>query len=359
MLTSMVNTIEFPKLGIGPMEINRVAFSLFGLDIYWYAIIITAGMLTAILFAMKQAKKFGLTSDNVLDVALIGIPSAVIGGRLFFVLFTLDQYGSFLDAIDIRDGGMAIYGAVIAAFIAGFLYCKHKKIKTLALFDLGSLGFLIGQTIGRWGNFVNAEVYGRETDIVFGMTINGNGPYHPLFLYESVWNLCGFIMLFLFAKYLKKHNGEIFALYFFWYGLNRAFMESLRVEEYTLTFLGLKIDLWLAAIFSVLGLLFFFFIRFDLQKKLFGKRKKRTDYKDVYRPLVNEGNGEKSDSEIEENVVKYFNENKNEILTDDIQKKTNDIVDSDVENFSESSSDDLLITENNNDKESSNERDNN
>lgn len=315
MLAGTVNTIEFPNLGIGPLDINRVAFSLFGLDIYWYAVIITAGMLLAILFCMWQAKKVGLSADNVLDIALIGIPTSVIGARLFFVLFTLDQYDSFMEMIDIRDGGMAIYGAVIVAFIAGFFYCRHKKISTLALFDLGSLGFLIGQMIGRWGNFMNAEVYGRETDALFGMTINGRGPFHPTFLYESVWNLVGFIMLLLFLKFLRKHDGEIFSLYFFWYGLGRAFLESLRVEEYVLYLGGIKIDLVLAAVLSACGLLSFIFIRFGLAEKLFGKRKrKKNTYQEVYKPLLDDENSEKTDGVIEENVIKCFNENKDLLI---------------------------------------------
>lgn len=257
----MVNTIEFSKLGIGPFDVNRVAFSLFGIDIYWYAIIITAGMLLAIFFAARNAKNVGLTSDNVLDIALIGIPTSVIGARLFFVLFTLDQYKSFWDVFDIRDGGLAIYGAVIVAFIDGFVYCRVKKISVLALFDLGAMGFLIGQSIGRWGNFMNAEVYGRETESIFGMSINGNGPFHPTFFYESVWNLVGFVLIFVYFKKFRKHNGEVSFLYFFWYGLGRFFLEGMRVEKYILKLGGINVDQWLAALFCVVGLAAFVFAR--------------------------------------------------------------------------------------------------
>ncbi len=261
MLAATVNTIEFGKLGIGPLEINRVAFSIFGMDIYWYAIIITTGILLAILFASSQARYAGLKKDNVLDIALIGIPTSVVGARLFFVLFTLSNYDNFWEIFDIRDGGLAIYGAVIIAFLDGFIYCRCKKISVFALFDIGALGFLIGQSVGRWGNFMNAEVYGRETDGLFGMTINGNGPFHPTFLYESVWNLVGFLLLFLYFKKFRKHNGEVSSLYFFWYGLGRFFLEGMRVEEYILKLGDINIDQWIAAFFCVAGLVIFVFAR--------------------------------------------------------------------------------------------------
>lgn len=286
MLAATVNIIEFGKLGIGPFEVNRVAFSIFGMDIYWYAIIITTGLLLAILFASSQARYAGLTKDNVLDIALIGIPTAVIGARLFFVLFTLSNYKSFWEVFDIRDGGLAIYGAVIVAFLDGFIYCRCKKINPFALFDLGALGFLIGQSVGRWGNFMNAEVYGRETDSLFGMTINGNGPFHPTFLYESVWNALGFLLLFIYFRKFRKHNGEVFSLYFFWYGLGRFFLEGMRVEEYILKLGDVNIDQLLAAVFAIIGLVAFFVIRF-------GKFDKKNDIK-----IISEKEAE--DGEIDE-----------------------------------------------------------
>lgn len=310
MLLSMVNEIGFPKVGIGPFEINRVAFSVFGIDIYWYAIIITAGMISAILFSMRQAKNVGLTSDNVLDIALLGIPTSVIGARLFYVAFEFERYDSLAEMIDIRDGGLAIYGAVIVAFAVGLLYCKCKKISAFALFDLGALGFLIGQAVGRWGNFMNAEAHGGLTDTVFGMTINGAGPFHPTFLYESVWNAAGFVMLFLFFKFLKKHNGEVFSLYFFWYGLGRFFIETMRTDS---LYIGeLKINKLIAGVFSILGLILYVFIRLDLKKKLF--KPKNKEYGEVYKPLLE--NEENNMQSSETKIIKEFNENKEQIFAD-------------------------------------------
>lgn len=322
MLTSMINTIEFGKLGIGPFELNRVAFTIFGLDIYWYAVIITGGMILAILFCIWQAKNVGLTADNILDISIIGIPVSVIGARFFYVIFSLDKYDSFGAMIDIRDGGMAIYGAVIAAFIAGYFYCRHKKVDTLALFDLGAMGFLIGQAVGRWGNFVNAEAHGGVTDSVFGMSINGAGPYHPTFLYESVWNVIGFLMIFLFFKYLKKHNGEIVSLYFFWYGVGRFIIEEMRTDS---LWLGeIKINRWLGIFFAVIGLLFFIFIRFELFGKIFKSKKKNKDYKELYKPLL-DNKDEKSEGEIESEIVEYFNENKEQLLNGENGELKNEI----------------------------------
>lgn len=247
-----INTISFNKLGIFDLEINRVAISnLFGtgLDIYWYAIIITTGMLLAISFCMWQAKHFGLKSDDIIDVCLWGVPCALIGARLYFVLFMLEHFETLWEMINFRNGGLAIYGGIIAAFIVGLVFCKIKKKNALALFDLASFGFFIGQAIGRWGNFVNAEAYGSVTDLPWGMSINGEAAVHPTFIYESIWNVIGFIVAFFVIKRLKKEHGEIFCFYMGWYGLGRAFIEGLRQDS-------LKV-LGVFRISQILGLLFF------------------------------------------------------------------------------------------------------
>ena len=257
------NTISFNKLGIFDLEINRVAIdNLFGtgLDIYWYAIIITFGMILAISFCMWQAKNFGFKSDDIIDVCLWGVPCALIGARLYFVLFMLEHFETLWEMINFRNGGLAIYGGIISAFIVGLVFCKVKKKNALALFDVASFGFFIGQSIGRWGNFVNAEAYGSVTDLPWGMSINGADAVHPTFIYESLWNLVGFIVAFFVIKRLKKEHGEIFCFYMGWYGLGRAFIEGLRQDS--LRILGVfRVSQILGIVFFVAAIVLFILIR--------------------------------------------------------------------------------------------------
>ncbi|MBQ2881982.1 MAG: prolipoprotein diacylglyceryl transferase [Clostridia bacterium] len=266
----MTNTISFNKLGIFDLEINRVAIdNIFGtgIDIYWYAVIITFGMILAISFCMWQSKKFGFTSDELLDVCLWGVPCALIGARLYFVIFMLDHFDSLWDMINFRNGGLAIYGGIIAAFIVGLVYCKIKKKNALALFDLASFGFFIGQSIGRWGNFVNAEAYGSVTDLPWGMSINGAEAVHPTFIYESLWNLIGFLIAFIVIKRVKKEHGEIFCFYMGWYGLGRAFIEGLRQDS--LKVLGVfRISQILGLVFFVGAIVLFILIRKGVIRKI-------------------------------------------------------------------------------------------
>ena len=307
----MKNEICFEELGIS-FSMDRIAFSIGNFDIYWYAVIITFGLILAVGFCMWNAPKFGLTIDNVLDVLLCGLPVAVICARVYYVLFKLDQYDSFGEMINIRDGGLAIYGGVIGAFVTGFVYCRIKKVNLLALFDLGSFGFLIGQAIGRWGNFVNAEAYGEITDLPWGMTINGHGPYHPTFLYESLWNIFGFVLLLIFAKKWMKHHGEVFSLYFAWYGLGRFFIEGLRTDS---LYLGsIRVSQLLAALFYVAGIMFFI----GLRTKIFDKIQKKTKKEKTYQSLfttpeteLKEDSSEESESEIMDISREITEENEN------------------------------------------------
>lgn len=285
----MENMVGFEGVGISPFLMDRIAFSIGSFDIYWYALIITVGLILAVLFCMWQAKKFDLTVDNILDVLLFGLPVGVICARAYYVIFQWDQYESFAEMVNIRDGGLAIYGGVIGAFVTGYIYCRIKKVNLLAMFDIASLGFLIGQSIGRWGNFVNGEAYGEVTDLPWGMTINGYGPYHPTFLYESLWNVVGFVLLFIFAKKWMKHHGEVFFLYFAWYGLGRFFIEGLRTDS---LYLGpVRISQILAAVFCLAGVALFVlsrkgFIR-KVQDKIVDRAvKKQQAYKPIYTPLL-------------------------------------------------------------------------
>ena len=224
--------VRFPGLGLD-FEINNVAFSIFGFDIYWYALIIVTGLVLAVLYAMRRSERFGLDRDDMLDVIIVGFICSIIGARLYYIIFYDHKFDSFWDAVNLRDGGIAIYGAVIGAFLGGGLMCRKKKMSAPAMFDAAGLGFLIGQGIGRWGNFANQEAFGTPTDLPWGMQSanTGNVPVHPCFLYESLWCLIGFAVLHFLSKKWYKFRGQYFLLYLLWYGLGRAWIEGLRTDS--------------------------------------------------------------------------------------------------------------------------------
>ena len=231
----MENRISFPGLGLD-FNINRVAFYVFGIEIYWYAIIITLGIAAGYLYAVWQGKKNDIKADTFSDVLLVGIPSSIVCARSYYVFSKWDYYSKNPgDILNLRGGGIAIYGAVIGAVIAVLIYCRIKKENTLKLFDISSVSLLLGQAIGRWGNFVNAEAHGYETDVFIKMGIWSDKLdkfiyYHPTFLYESLWNITGVILLHFFLK-RKKADGQVFFMYILWYGLGRFFIEGLRTDS--------------------------------------------------------------------------------------------------------------------------------
>ena len=240
----MTRTVAFPGLGL-EFHLNRVAFELFGLPIYWYGVIIAAGFLLAVLFCYKMAPRFGVKSDDVIDLLFFAVPLAIIGARLYYIVFYLDLFrnaGGGLDLgkmLDIRDGGLAIYGGVIAATLTLIVFCKVKKLNFFAFADVGVFGLLIGQCVGRWGNFVNVEAYGGPTDLPWRMGIdayvNGAWQYmevHPTFFYESAWNLLGFLLLLVgVLRGKRKFDGQIMWGYFLWYGFGRGTIEGLRTDS--------------------------------------------------------------------------------------------------------------------------------
>ncbi len=231
----MTNYISFPGLNIDEFTVNEVAFTLFGRSIAWYGVIITVGIILAVLYVINRGKYEGIDSDTIIDYALFVIPIAIIGARLYYVLTTLDQYDSFMEMIAIWNGGLAIYGAVIGGALTALVVSKVKKIKVLKIFDMLAPAVMIGQIIGRWGNFVNAEAYGEVTDCFLRMGIRTQYMtetiyVHPTFLYESLWNLLGFLLINAYYK-KKKYHGEIFFMYMSWYGLGRFFIEGLRTDS--------------------------------------------------------------------------------------------------------------------------------
>lgn len=259
-----MNPIVFPGLGL-ELNINRVAFSVFGKDIYWYGIIIACGFILAVTYCYYNAKRFGIVKDRVIDFILFAAPGGIIGARIYYVVFYLSLYrnpdGSFNwgKAIAIWDGGLAIYGGVIAAIIILLIFCAINKIKFLAFADLGSYGLFIGQAIGRWGNFCNQEAYGGPTTLPWRMGLTVAGEYievHPTFLYESVWNLVGLAFAHFVLRKHRKFDGQVFLFYLSWYGLGRFWIEGMRTDSLYLFNTGIRVSQLLAGIcFLIAGAL--------------------------------------------------------------------------------------------------------
>ncbi len=238
MILSDTSPISFPGLGI---EVNPSdGFFIGNFEIKWYAVVIAFGLLLAVLYAMRRCKEFGLTADDIYNIVFVGLPSAIVGARAYYVIFEWKQYFGpgipWYKCLMIRDGGLAIYGAVIAALLAATIYCmtsQKRRAKLLPYMDIGSIGLLIGQGIGRWGNFFNREAHGGETTNFLRMGLIEHGQQifvHPTFLYESVWNLVGVVILHFVSK-KRKFDGQIILCYLAWYGLGRAFIEGLRTDS--------------------------------------------------------------------------------------------------------------------------------
>lgn len=226
----MEHTIGFPNLGL-EFTLNRVACTVLGKDIYWYGIIICAGFILAALYVSSRTKEFGITSDNLMDCLIICVPLGIICARIYYVVFEWSYYAEHpSEIIAIWKGGIAIYGGIIGTLIGLFVYSRVKKLSFASLCDLAAFGLLIGQCIGRWGNFVNGEAHGGPTSLPWGMTIDGGSMVHPTFFYESLWNLIGFILLH-FSSKKRKFKGEMALLYVAWYGAGRAWIEGLRTDS--------------------------------------------------------------------------------------------------------------------------------
>ncbi len=251
----MINDIAFPGLGWS-FEINRVAFEIFGRPIYWYAIIIAAGFLLAVYYGMSRSREFNTNDDEIIGMLMFAVPLSIISARAYYVIFNIKPYiEDPISVLYIWEGGIAIYGAIIGAIIGALIYCKIKKISIVKFLDIGALGLMIGQAIGRWGNFVNAEAYGGETTLPWRMEINNSICVHPAFLYESLWNTLGFIILHFYSKH-RKFNGEVFVLYVIWYGIGRAVIEGLRTDSLYFFGTGIRTSQALGIITAVLGIVY-------------------------------------------------------------------------------------------------------
>jgi phosphatidylglycerol:prolipoprotein diacylglycerol transferase len=244
--------VSFPGLGIEPFHMDRIAFSLFGINVNWYGLIITCGMILAVLYALWHAKHEGVKSDHIIDLALALIFCGVIGARLYYVIMEFDQYlvtggtfwrnlgGTLYNCIAIWNGGLAIYGGIIAGFLAALVVARAKRIPFPVIADIAGPAVMVGQIIGRWGNFVNVEAFGAETTLPWrmgvlysfndGVSFVSEKFVHPTFIYESLWNLVGLILITYFYK-KKKFHGQMFLTYMTWYGFGRMLIEGLRADS--------------------------------------------------------------------------------------------------------------------------------
>ena len=233
--------ISFPGL-FGDWEFTLSSKALdIGNGIYWYGILIVLGLLLAVLFCMKQRSKYGITEDDILDSVLWGIPFGVIGARLYYIVFYLDLFRdaegklSWSKMVAIWDGGLAIYGAVIAVVLVALVLSRVKEFRLWALMDLVVMGLMIGQAVGRWGNFMNREAFGSETTLPWRMqltlTTGEVVQVHPTFLYESLWNVIGLLLIVFVISRARRFDGENTCFYFLWYGIGRFWIEGLRTDS--------------------------------------------------------------------------------------------------------------------------------
>ena len=275
----MTNLVQFPALGLS-FTLDRVAFSIGGINIYWYGVCIAVGMCLALVFAFRHGVEFGVDADAMVDVILIGVVMGILCARLYYVALSPYNYSSLWEVLAIRDGGLAIYGGVIAGVIVAIVFAKKRKMKFSVLADTVTMGLLIGQIMGRWGNFFNREAFGDYTNSLFAMAIPtdyyvGKGTLtgminsgiitsemanhmqvydgmqwitvHPTFLYESVWNLILLIVIIIYRKH-KKFDGEIFLMYLWGYGMGRVWIEGLRSDSLMIPFFNMKVSQMIAAI---------------------------------------------------------------------------------------------------------------
>jgi|SRR5690625_2557833 len=210
---------------------NPVAFEIFGISIRWYGILISMGVLIGGIIALNEAKRKGIDEEIILDLLIFAIPAAIIGARLYYVAFSWDQYkDNPITALNFRNGGLAIHGAIIAAIIVGVIFCRVRKQNFWLIADIAAPSLILGQAIGRWGNYINQEAYGRPTDLPWGIMVDGV-KVHPTFLYESLWNFLVFFFLIWYRRKKADVKGEIFLLYLILYSFIRYFVEGLRTDS--------------------------------------------------------------------------------------------------------------------------------
>lgn len=253
--------VRFPGLG-WEFDISNVAFSLGSYNVFWYGLIITVGMLLAMLYAWRSAPRYNVNTSKLFNCVLVGLITGIIGARLYYVAFAWEEYAANpISVLYIHEGGLAIYGGIIGALLGGFVMAKIQKQKFMPILDITMVGFLIGQGIGRWGNFMNQEAFGTATDLPWRMTsentvINGVVcEVHPCFFYESLWCLLGFLLLHFYSKYRQRYAGQVFYMYLVWYGFERTIVEGLRTDSLYLPFQVFGLDIRVSQVLSAVMVL--------------------------------------------------------------------------------------------------------
>lgn len=337
------NEIQFPELG-WKFHIDPTAFSIGSLHIQWYGILITLGLILALVYALPRMKRFGLDADRTIDAIIGGVIGGIIGARLYYVFMRWDEYkGNLGDIVNTRNGGLAIYGGIIGALLVGLIICKIRKVKMLPMLDITVIGFLIGQGIGRWGNFINQEAFGTNTSSFLGMTggtiqrtisgemqIGGDlyqegvnmlweKPVHPCFLYESLWCLLGFV-IFAFWSKRRKYDGQLFLMYLAWYGAERFVVEGLRTDSLMLG--NIRVSQALSAVIFVASVI--------LQIIFYAKRKRDPESMVLY------ASTEESHRLIEESRRKSMGIKGADAKTGDDDDDDLDIFNDDDDDFDES-----------------------
>ncbi len=251
--------VSFPGLGINGLSVNPVALSVGNFQIFWYGIIIASGLVLAFIYAWFSSSRFNVDRNKLINCVLVGIITGIIGARLYYVLFSLDYYLAYpVEIFYIHQGGLAIYGGIIGALLGGCIVAKIQNMKVMPVLDIASLGFLIGQGIGRWGNFANQEAFGTPTDLPWGMISENTGgvTVHPCFLYESIWCLLGFVIIHFLSKKFQKYSGQVFYMYLVWYGFERMLVEGLRTDSLYLPFTMFGAEIRVSQLLSLLLVIF-------------------------------------------------------------------------------------------------------
>ena len=239
---------------------NRVAFSILGLDIMWYGILIACGILLAIIVSSREATRLGYKDGQVTDICLFAIPLGIVGARLYYVVFNWSQYaGDLREIINIRGGGLAIHGGILAGILTVWVFTRIKKLEFFRMADILVLGLPMAQAIGRWGNFINGEAHGGPTNLPWAILVEGQR-VHPTFLYESVWDWMIFVYIFMIRKN-KKYEGQLLVDYIFLYSLGRFFIEGLRTDSLMLG------PIKMAQLISIVGIGMALVARYFLLKK--------------------------------------------------------------------------------------------
>lgn len=305
----MEKIVTFPGLGL-EFHVNPIALSItdnFG--IHWYGAIIAVGFLLAVLWCSRQRERFGIKQDDIYDLLIAAVPLCIIGARLYYVIFEFSNYyvagdlkKTLGNIIRIWDGGLAIYGGIIMAILTALVFCRLKKIKFLSLADLGCMGLLIGQLVGRWGNFVNVEAFGSVTDVAWRMAgpnvanylqrtgqidtavyeqiVEGTLGVHPTFFYEAMWNFVGLLLLVLIFMKHRKFDGQMFFFYISWYGIGRFWIEGLRTDSLFISGTSLRVSQALAlvsALFGIVCTLYMLLVRKPNPEELFVNQLKMTE----------------------------------------------------------------------------------